>query len=262
MNIPTNAICTLPYIPVRKEPSETSEMISQLLFGELYTVSDVQQKWAKVVNQTDNYTGWCDAKLIKALSKEQTVELQNMKKVVVGQKWLDVNISCFDTSLTISAGSILYQKQPGQFSINGENCNVLTNVNENLANTIDTVIDTAKSLLSTPYLWGGRSAYGIDCSGLVQTCFRVAGKTLPRDASQQIYEGNTVSSLQDAQKGDLAFFCNEKGSVCHVGILLSNDTIIHASGFVKIDSIDIQGIFDKNKDQYTHHLCAIKRVAL
>ena len=122
------------------------------------------------------------------------------------------------------------------------------------------MIDYAKMLLGAPYLWGGRTAFGIDCSGLVQVCARMAGLLLPRDASQQVKEGELVYFLQETQPGDLAFFGEEDGHITHVGIILGDEQIIHCSGQVRIDYLDQTGIFNKEKNEHTHRLQVIKRM--
>lgn len=122
------------------------------------------------------------------------------------------------------------------------------------------MVESAIKLLETPYRWGGKSVMGIDCSAYVQLCAKVAGYKLPRDASQQVKLGKTITSLKEAQSGDLAFFENENGRITHVGILLSGDKIIHASGKVRIDSIDKKGIYNKELESYTHKLSVIKRL--
>ena len=121
------------------------------------------------------------------------------------------------------------------------------------------MVECAIKLLNTPYRWGGKSIMGIDCSALVQLCAKVAGFKLPRDASQQVNHGNTINIISEAKAGDIAFFKNENNRITHVGILLSNEKIIHASGKVRIDSFDSKGIYNKDLKEYTHKLYIIKR---
>jgi cell wall-associated NlpC family hydrolase len=118
----------------------------------------------------------------------------------------------------------------------------------------------ATSFLNTPYLWGGRTHFGIDCSGFTQAVFKLQGINLLRDASQQVDQGYAINLLQETKLGDLAFFENQEGNIVHVGILLNNEKIIHASGRVKIDFIDEKGIFSEELKRYTHKLKAIKRM--
>ncbi|MFI5159591.1 MAG: C40 family peptidase, partial [Sphingobacteriales bacterium] len=101
--------------------------------------------------------------------------------------------------------------------------------------------------------------FGIDCSGFVQAVFKLHGTKLKRDASQQAEQGSLIESLEEARLGDLAFFKNADGRVVHVGIMLNNKQIIHASGKVKIDSIDEDGIYSEELKRHTHTLHSIKR---
>ena len=114
--------------------------------------------------------------------------------------------------------------------------------------------------LDTPYLWGGKSAFGIDCSGFVQQVYKMFGIKLLRDAYLQAEQGVPVQNLAQSKLGDLAFFKNENGRIVHVGMLLENHKIVHASGNVRIDIIDENGIINSETGKRTHQLSLIKRM--
>jgi len=122
------------------------------------------------------------------------------------------------------------------------------------------VSEIASLYLNAPYLWGGRSPLGIDCSGFTQVVFKAAGVRLPRDAYQQAEVGQTLGFVEEASEGDLAFFDNAEGKIIHVGIVLKDRFIIHASGKVRIDKLDHQGIFNRETGKYSHTLRVIKRI--
>ena len=117
-----------------------------------------------------------------------------------------------------------------------------------------------KGVKEMMYLWGGRNALGIDCSGFTQMMYRIFGIQLPRDASEQVKIGETVDFLTEAQTGDLAFFENKDHKIIHVGMLMDNESIMHASGRVKINRIDATGIVSEEDGQHTHQLRIIKRI--
>jgi cell wall-associated NlpC family hydrolase len=149
----------------------------------------------------------------------------------------------------------------GHFTINNHKYTVSVNFNNNKSSDLrKTIIESALSMLNTPYLWGGRTSWGTDCSGLSQFLYSIAGIQIPRDASQQVNKGNTLSFISEAQPGDLAFFDNEEGVITHVGIIFDHGKIIHASGKIKIDTIDHQGIYNKTLKKYTHNLRVIKSI--
>ena len=126
--------------------------------------------------------------------------------------------------------------------------------------SVESVLHTAKTFLNVPYLWGGRSLFGIDCSGLTQVVFKINHIKIPRDASQQVLSGKPVDRFEDARQGDLAFFRNEEGKISHVGILMAQNQILHASGCVRMDQFDSKGIFNTEKQLYTHRFECIRRV--
>ena len=235
-------ICTQSAIAMRKENSHSSEMVSQLLYNELYTKLDEKTEWILIRTELDQYEGWISAKQHHCISENEFEELKAKKLFIVNQpvaNYKDKIIS-FGTPLFEPAECAAEMPQAFQPQI---------------------MIDNARKLLGAPYLWGGRTVMGIDCSGFVQLCARSAGLLLPRDASQQINCGELVYFLQETQPGDLAFFGNENGAITHVGIIIGNEQIIHASGEVRIDFLDQTGIFNKERNVHTHHLHAIKRMS-
>lgn len=234
-------ICTQSAIAIRKEHSHASEMVNQLLYNELYTKLDEANGWTLIRTELDQYEGWIWTKQHHAISDEEFEHLKASKTYLTNKP-----IVAFDGKL-LSFGTPLYEphadaaEMPTVFSP-------------------ELMIENAKQLLEVPYLWGGRTVMGIDCSGFVQLCARTAGVLLPRDASQQAQCGELVYFLQETQPGDLAFFGDEDGHITHVGILIGDERIIHASGKVRIDYLDQTGIFNKETGMHTHHLVGIKRI--
>ena len=234
-------ICTQSAIAIRKENGHTSEMVSQLLYNELYTKLDEKPEWVLIRTELDQYEGWISVKQHHSISENGFEQLKAKKLFIVNQSVGNYNdkIISFGTPLFEPAGFAAEMPQ---------------------AFLPQTMIDNARKLLGAPYLWGGRTVMGIDCSGFVQLCARSAGLLLPRDASQQINCGELVYFLQETQPGDLAFFGNENGVITHVGIIIGNEQIIHASGEVRIDYLDQTGIFNKERNMHTHQLVGIKRI--
>lgn len=250
-----------PLVPVRAADSERSEMVTQLLYGELVSVTEVKEKWVFVKNQADDYCGWADRKMIQNISDEEFEMLSKAGFELLVQPLTQCRLKNAGMSLYLPAGSKIYRLEqsirPGfltEMSFESQN---LIEINEFSGAEI---ILLAKQFLNAPYLWGGKSILGIDCSGLVQLVFSFFKFSLPRDASDQAKMGEVVSFLEEACEGDLAFFVNDAGDIIHVGILLGSNRIIHASGSVKIESIDANGIISNQTGLYTHRLILIKRM--
>lgn len=213
-------ICTLSNIPLRKEASSRSEMVSMLLFGETFTILSQDPEWTHITTISDNYTGWIGSKQCTLLDGEIT-----NSEPATGYPFTILNS---DAGIIMAPfGSLLPNYEHNQCRINQTNYTIL---NKGAMPTFDMLSTLAKQYINVPYLWGGRTAFGIDCSGFVQVVFKSIGKQLPRDAYQQAETGTDVSFLEEVKTGDLAFFDNEEGRITHVGIMLDPHHIIHASG--------------------------------
>lgn len=253
-------ICSLSIIPIRAEPSDKAEMVSQLLFGECYNILIKKSKWYKIKTAFDNYEGWISENQHYSIQEKIFSRITTEKHPVA----LDLvqTATVFHESTLILMGSTLPYYDGMHFKINGSQYNFFGQAvfPEHPLSFEKVVEKCALKLLKTPYLWGGRSPFGIDCSGFTQIVFKVLGIALKRDAYQQAEQGSLVDFIELAKEGDLAFFENETGRVTHVGIVLSEQKIIHASGCVRIDKIDHFGIFNIDTKKYSHKLKFIKRV--
>ncbi|SFE95686.1 C40 family peptidase [Thermophagus xiamenensis] len=252
------SICTYGFIPVRTEPSEASQMETQILFGETYEIMERHNNWALVKLRYDGYTGWIDEKLIDNLDDRDVELWERSEGLIIKGSFVKVVKESDSTVQYLTAGS--------RVVFNGNERNAIRIGKKEFywqgvadKEKVD-IEEVARGFLNTPYLWGGRSFFGIDCSGLVQVVYKTAGIFMPRNASQQIEKGQVVSYVEEAQSGDLAFFDDEEGNIVHVGICLGSGRIIHASGSVRIDTLDHQGIFNADLRKYTHRLRVIKRV--
>jgi len=254
-------ICLLSVVPCRKEPSNTSEMVTQLLFGETYQIGEETDEWYKISTSYDSYICWLNKKQHNPLSEATYKKINASKVKCNGDLVQIVKNKKLNTNIPITIGSSLpmlndhdMQLDHHHFSFDG------TAVDTSIKNDSQKIIQTAYLFLNSPYLWGGKSPFGIDCSGFTQLVFKLNGHMLPRDAAQQVDLGSPLSFVEEAEAGDLAFFDNEEGRIVHVGILLDNLSIIHASGQVRIDRFDHYGIFHSDRKKYSHNLRVIKRI--
>lgn len=251
-------VCHLSAVPLRLEPSDKSEQISQLIFGEPVKILERKEKWILVQNLLDSYEGWMDPKQLISLEKKPT---QSLKSTVFATS-MDAKVEKADGEwFPINPGSELCAFNGGTFNVAEKKYNFRGRAAA--ANSIspkDKVGEYARLYLGAPYQWGGRSLMGIDCSGFVQNVYKMLGLPMKRDAYQQAEQGNIVNFFEEAVEGDLAFFDNEEGRIIHVGIILEDNKVIHAAGEVRIDSLDHQGIFNAELKKYTHKLRIIRRV--
>lgn len=246
-------------VPIRREPSEISEMISQLLFGETFDIEERTEKWIKIRTHWDNYSGWIDTKMYVEISDKEFKKLTNSLKTFTTPIFTKIIDEQTGYTQLLPTGSVMYNFDLGkQHTFFLSKSFLVKDYDNSIANA--DITDIAKKFLNAPYLWGGRTYFGIDCSGFSQLVYKLKGISLPRDAKDQAMKGNAVNMVHEIKQGDLAFFDNEEGDIIHVGILLNNQTIIHASGKVRIDKFDQQGIFDVDQKKYSHHLRMIKRI--
>lgn len=249
--------CCVPVSAIRSEPSHKSEMISQLLFGECCIIlQNTEDNWIKVRCRFDDYEGWCQASHVVEIDadnylqadKELTDEWVN--EVDYNGHHMYVPMGSSLTSLT--HGKAFWRKNSVQYS--GKVWKpVVVKINPKIIKQV------AYKYLNTAYMWGGRSVFGIDCSGFSQMVYKFLNVQLPRDAWQQAEKGDTINSLNEVVCGDLAFFENEEGRITHVGIVLNPQEIIHSSGKVRLDKLDKEGIVNLETKQRTHKLRVIKR---
>lgn len=247
-------ICANIFVPLRLSPSHRSEQGSQLLFGERYFITDRSAEWLKVKNEFDSYEGWIDGEHHLFFESGETGSLS---QVLAGRTKFT---SEEGDSFYLEAGSEIYNinKEMDAFTIGTKSFRAEGKI---ITGPLKQDIPvTAMSFLNCPYLWGGRTAGGMDCSGLTQLVYKLYGHSLPRDSFIQAEAGTSVSFLEEARPGDLLFFDNEQGNITHVGMLFDSKRIIHCSGKVRIDMIDHQGIYIENTNKYTHSLRIIKRI--
>jgi len=255
----TGGICYLSLVAVRAEPSEKSEMVNQLLFGDMIEVIDTSGQWFKIRSFYDSYEGWCDQKQIKLLADQTIKALNNCDKQIISGI-AALLITQGKPGLNLVIGSTLHALPDGMFiGPGGEYHLAEGECSPPILTHPDEIAETASLFLNAPYLWGGRSPYGIDCSGLVQLVFKTKGINLLRDACQQAGQGSLINLIEESRAGDVAFFDNEEGKIIHTGIITGRGSIIHASGEVRVDPLDHHGIFNKKDGNYSHKLRLIKR---
>lgn len=245
--------CSTTLIPCRAEASDKAEQINQLLFGESYSVLEKQEKWIKIMTTGDEYEGWIDAKLHCPLNQEAYNNFNRTEKRVIHEPVFLLYHENSKTNVILSHGCIVPVGN-GKFSIGDQHYSHAT-----VSSTSKDIPAYSTAFLNTPYLWGGKSIFGADCSGFTQVVFRANNIWIPRDAYQQAELGDPVQ-LEDVQPGDLAFFGKEGGKITHVGICLEGGKIIHCSGRCRIDTLDEKGIYNEETSNYSHDLRSIKRL--
>jgi hypothetical protein len=249
-------ICNLAIIPLRFEPNDKSEIVSQVLFGEHFQVLEQQKQWSRIKMHFDDYEGWVDSKQYQAISESNFNQLSD-EPIVLNSDLIEYITGPYNLLMPIPLGaSVSFLTNDtintSNFDFEGTKINGIKD-KKNLLNT-------AFLYLNAPYLWGGKTPFGIDCSGFTQMVYKLNGYKLLRDASQQAGQGEALSFIEESEPGDLAFFDNDEGNIIHVGIIMENNYIIHASGKVRIDRLDHLGIYNPEIDKHTHKLRVIKKI--
>jgi len=244
-------ICNLSIVPLRAEAVDSSELVTQVLYGELFKVLQSRKKWSRIRLAFDGYEAWIDNKQFLFIEEDNYKHLSKQTPVV-SEDLVDMVTTKDKQILSIVLGSSLNGLDFLNHDFEG------SSVQENFAK--ENLINTALLYLNTPYLWGGKTPFGIDCSGFTQMVYKINGYPLKRDASQQVEQGEALSFIEESEPGDLAFFDNPEGDITHVGIIMKDNYIIHAHGKVRIDRLDHTGIFNMQTNLHTHKLRVIKRI--
>lgn len=245
-------ICHLSLVPVRSIADDIGEMKTQLLYGEHFKVLEHRKKWSRIRIAFDKCEGWINNQQFTLIEEKQYSEIEDTAEAKVSSELISFIETEQNLLLPIVLGSSITESSVLNHHFDGAYSNGYQNK--------DQLVETALLYLNAPYLWGGKSAFGIDCSGLAQMVYKINGHQLLRDAQQQSTQGEALSFIEESEPGDLAFFDNSEGIIDHVGIIMDNNYIIHSHGKVRLDRLDHSGIFSTEANTYTHSLRVIKKI--
>ena len=244
-------LCYLSIVPLRLEASDTSELVSQLLYGDCFKVLEHRKAWSRIRLSFDKYEGWIDNKQFQLIKESAYKELQK-ETPTLSTDLVDFISDKNNQLYPILLGSNLNGLSYLEHYFEGAKSKGKLNKSD--------IVNTGLLYLNTPYLWGGKTPFGIDCSGFTQMVYKLNGFNILRDASQQASQGDALSFIEESSPGDLAFFDNNEGDIIHVGIIMENHRIIHAHGKVRIDLLDHSGIYNVDTQKHSHKLRVIKRI--
>ena len=251
-------ICNLSIVPLRATASDRSEMVSQVLFGESFEIIESEKDWSKIRLTFDNYEGFIDNKQFTEITEDSYLKLKIEKQYYSGEI-IDFITNNKNELTTIPLGCNLPFFNNGKLQINTQSY-LYEGAVLSGKKLKSEIIKIAFTYLNTPFLWGGKTPFGIDCSGFTQMVYKLCGHHLLRNAKEQATQGEVLSFIEESEAGDLAFFDNEEGEIIHVGIILNDYHIIHAHGKVRIDTLDHSGIFNADIQKHTHKLRIIKKM--
>jgi cell wall-associated NlpC family hydrolase len=248
-------VCENVFVPLRSGPSHKTEMQSQILFGEKYSIIDKAGSWMKIETLFDKYMGWIDMDHLQHSVVESSVS----------GKVLNRSLLCYKndkTKLVLEPGCEVFNPdfENKVFFVGKNQYATAPDFSNSYISTENNLADLSMKFINSPYIWGGRIPSGIDCSGLTQLVYKIHGIPIPRNSWQQAETGRVIDFIDEAEPGDLVFFDNDRGKISHVGMILSRGLVIHASGRVRIDTIDHQGIFKQEIGGYSHRLRMIRRI--
>ncbi|MBF8150044.1 C40 family peptidase [Winogradskyella sp. F6397] len=244
-------ICNLGIVPIRLEPSDTSEMVTQALYGDYFKVLEQRKKWSRIRFAFDKYEGWIDNKQYLEIDESNYNDL-NTSDIHLSNDLIEFVSDNSNNLYPIPVGSDLNGLSLFKHQFDGV---ALTSKSPK-----ENIVKSAFLFLNSPYLWGGKTPFGIDCSGFTQMVYKLNGYKLLRDASDQATQGEALSFIEESEPGDLAFFDNVEGDITHVGIIMKDNYVIHAHGKVRIDRLDHSGIYNIEKNTHTHKLRVIKKI--
>lgn len=251
-------------VPVRAEAQERAEQNTQMLFGELCTILEQQPRWNRIKLESDGQEGWVDAKMITPMSEDEyrSYKTAYQQAALVAFPMTYAVSENNGQTIPLTAGTRLTNYHDGRFEVLGVGFRIDPSmvITQPIELNQESLLKAVRFFINVPYLWGGKNALGMDCSGFTQVVLSLFGKQLLRNASEQATQGAVVQSLQKTQAGDLAFFDHEDGKISHVGIVIDSERIIHCSGRVKVEKLDSTGIFNAATSGYSHHLVQIRRI--
>lgn len=245
-------ICHLSIVPLRASASHESEMTSQLLYGEHFRVLEERANWSHIRNAFDDFEAWIDKKQYKKIEETEFYSLDE-NQVQLSSDLIEYITDENGLLMPVALGSVLNFSKSLGHRYEGEMAKIKGKIK-------DSLIDTAILYLNSPHLWGGKTPFGIDCSGLSQMVYKLNGHKIKRTAAEQARQGEALSFIEESEPGDLVFFDNNDGIINHVGLMMKDNYIIHVDGKVRIDRIDHSGIFSSELRRHTHKLRVIKKI--
>jgi hypothetical protein len=245
-------ICHLSIVPVRIGPNDTAEMVTQLLYGCLFKVKELRKFWIRIEMAYDGHEGWISKKQFKSISEDVFNQLDSEQDMIISTDFISHVITKDNTFQPITIGARVDIVEFLEHSHEGSS--------KRPKPEKSSLVETALLFLNAPYLWGGKTPFGVDASGFTQMTYMLNGFKLFRSTEKQATQGEALSFIEESEPGDLAFFDNSEGVINHVGIILKDNYIIHSHGHVRIDRIDHTGIFNTQEKIYSHKLRVIKKI--